>query len=88
MLRLLGFELPVPDHTTLSRRGRGGRQRTCAPRAGQHRLELFGQGEWNAERHSRARPRWLKLYLAVDAGTGEIAAHMLTDGNVEARSPA
>ncbi len=29
-------------------------------------LELFGQGEWNAEKHGRHRRQWRKLYLAVD----------------------
>ncbi len=46
VLRLLGLDLTVPDHTTLSRRGRAfaGRQprvraqRPHAPRAGQHRV--------------------------------------------------
>jgi len=46
-------------------------------------LELFGQGEWNAEKHGRRRRSWRKLHLAVDAGTGEIAAHMLTEGHTD-----
>ena len=44
-------------------------------------LELFGQGEWCAAKHGRLRRRWLKLHLGVDASTGEIAAHVLTDGS-------
>jgi len=44
-------------------------------------LELFGQGEWCAAKHGRLRRRWLKLHLGVDASTGEIAAHVLTDGD-------
>jgi len=44
-------------------------------------LELFGQGEWCAAKHGRARRRWLKLHLEVDAGTGDIAARVLTDGD-------
>ncbi len=46
-------------------------------------LELFGQGEWNAVKHGRTRRNWRKLHLAVDAGTGEIAAHVLTDGSAD-----
>jgi len=62
VLRLLGLELPVPDHSTLSRRGRdfAGRQ----SRAVRHDrpvhvvldstgLQVFGQGEWDAEKHGR-----------------------------------
>jgi len=46
-------------------------------------LELFGQGEWDAEKHGRARRAWRKLHFADDAGTGEIAAHMLTEGQAD-----
>jgi hypothetical protein len=90
VLRLLGLEIAVPDHSTLSRRGRGfaGRQ----PRAARHDrpvhvvldstgLQVFGQGEWDAEKHGRKPRQWRKLHLAVDAETGEIVAHVLTDKN-------
>jgi hypothetical protein len=42
-------------------------------------LKLFGQGEWDEEKHGRARRAWRKLHIVVDAGTGEIAASVLTD---------
>ena len=41
-------------------------------------LRLFGRGEWNEERHGRARRSWRKLHVAVDAGSGEIIACVLT----------
>jgi hypothetical protein len=87
VLRLLGQDLRVPDHTTLCRRGRG--FAGCRPRAVPHGpmhlvidstgLQLFGRGEWDAEKHGRARRSWRKLHLAVDADTGEIVASVLTD---------
>ena len=92
MLKLLGLDLRVPDHSTLSRRGRAfaGRQPRCRISNGPMHLvldstglELFGQGEWGAAKHGRARRRWMKLHLAVDAETGEIAAHILTDGHAD-----
>jgi hypothetical protein len=92
VLRLLGAALPVPDHTTLSRRGRAfaGRQPRVLASAGPIHLlldstglELFGQGEWDAEKHGRTRRQWRKLHLAVDAETGEIGAHVLTDGHAD-----
>ena len=43
--------------------------------------ELFGRGEWCTAKHGRLRRRWLKLHLGVDATTGEIAAHVLTNGD-------
>jgi hypothetical protein len=46
-------------------------------------LEVFGQGEWNASKHGRARRKSRKLHAAVDAGTGEITAHILTDGHAD-----
>ena len=81
----------MTDHTTLSRRGRAfvGRQ----PRAVKHDgpvhvildsagLEVFGQGEWDAEKHGRTPRQWCKLYLAIDAESGEIVSHVLTDTNL------
>src|SRR5215210_4140281 len=86
VLRLLGLDLPVPDHTTLSRRSRA--FANCRPHAVPHGplhllidstgLKLFGKGEWDGERHGRARRSWRKLHLAVDANTGEIVAGVLT----------
>ena len=46
-------------------------------------LELLGQGGWCAAKHGRSRRRWRKLPLGVDATTGEIAAHVLTDGHAD-----
>ena len=87
IFRLLGQKLRVPDHTTLSRRSRGfaGRRPKVIPHGPMHLvldstgLKLFGQGEWDEEKHGRARRSWRKLHLAVDADTGEIVACTLTD---------
>jgi hypothetical protein len=87
IFRLLGQELRVPDHTTLSRRSRGfaGRRPKVIPHGPLHLvidstgLKLFGQGEWDEEKHGRAPRSWRKLHLAVETDTGEIVACMLTD---------
>jgi hypothetical protein len=89
VLRLLGQDLRIPDHTTLSRRGRGFAERRpkAIPHGPMHLvidstgLKLLGRGEWDAEKHGRARRSWRKLHLAVDADTGEIVASVLTDGS-------
>jgi IS5 family transposase len=86
VLRLLGLELPVPNHSTLSRRGRvlANRRPQVVPHGPLHLLldstglKLFGKGEWNCEKHGRARRSWRKLHLAVDAETGEIVASVRT----------
>ncbi len=88
VLGLLGLELRVPDHTTLSCRGRffAGRQPRVQAGGGPIHLvldstglELFGQGGWCAAKHGRSRRRWMKLHLGVDVTTGEVVAHVLTD---------
>ena len=91
VLRLLGQELRVPDRTTLSRRSQSfaGRHPKVLPTGPMHRvidstgLKLFGQGEWDAEKHGRTRRSWRKLHLAVEAGTGEIVACVLTDNGAD-----
>src|SRR4028119_799774 len=58
VLRLLGLDLPVPDQTTLSRRGRtfAERRPPVVPHGPLHLLidstglKLFGQGEWDGEK--------------------------------------
>lgn len=91
VLRLLGLDLSIPDHTTLSRRSRSfaGRRPRVVPHGPLHLLidstglKLFGQGEWQEAKHGRARRSWRKLHLALDATTGEIAASILTGNKVD-----
>ena len=69
---LLGLQLPVPDHTTLlagaaaaSPVGSRGCQRHKAASMSCWTASawmVFGQGEWNASKHGRARRRWRKLH--------------------------
>jgi len=99
LMRLLGLDLPVPDHTTLSRRAatlevprpRSG----SSPDAGRDAepvhllvdstgLKLCGPGEWLIEKHgSRTRRSWRQLHLGVDADTGQIVAAALTGREVD-----
>jgi hypothetical protein len=94
VIRLLGLDLPIPDHTTLSRRAatlevprpRSG----SSPDAGRDAepvhllvdstgLKLCGSGEWLVERHgTKTRRSWRNLHLGVDATTGQIVAAALT----------
>src|SRR3954462_2625932 len=86
ILRLLGLDLAVPDHTTLSRRAAtlevprsrsgGGPLHLLVDSTG---LKLDGPGEWLVEKHgARRRRAWRKLHLGVDADTGRIEAVELT----------
>jgi hypothetical protein len=91
VLALLGLDLPVPDHSTLSRRAE-----TLAvprPKAGSAPvhllvdgtgLRLCGPGEWLAEKHgTRRRRAWRVLHLATDADTGRIVASLPTDRDAD-----
>ena len=87
ILRLLGLDLAVPDHSTLSRRAET--LEVARPRRGREPMHLLvdstglrlcGAGEWLAEKHGTKRRRsWRKLHLATDADTGHIVASVLTD---------
>ena len=86
ILQLLGLDLPVPDHSTMSRRAET--LELPRPRSGSEPvhllvdstgLRLCGPGEWLIEKHgSRKRRSWKKLHLATDADTGRIVASALT----------
>jgi hypothetical protein len=91
VLQLLGLDLPVPDHSTLSRRAET--LEVARPKAGSAPvhllvdstgLRLCGPGEWLAEKHgSKRRRAWRVLHLATDADTGRIVASALTDRDAD-----
>jgi hypothetical protein len=91
ILGLLGLDLAVPDHSTLSRRAET--LEVPRPRVGKKPvhllvdstgLRLCGPGEWLLEKHgSRRRRSWRKLHLATDADTGRIVASALTDKDAD-----
>jgi hypothetical protein len=93
IIRLLGLDLPVPDHTTLSRRGEtlqvprprsGGRAEPVHLLVDSTGLKLCGAGEWLIETHgTKTRRAWRKLHIGMDAETGEIVAADLTTNNVD-----
>jgi Transposase DDE domain len=91
VLQLLGLDLPVPDHSTLSRRAET--LEVPRPKAGSEPVHLLvdstglkfcGPGEWLVEKHGTKRRRsWKKLHLATDADTGRIVASVLTDKDAD-----
>ena len=45
-----------------------------------HHLEVYGAGQWLEDRQgTKSRRGWRKLHLALDADSGEIIAHVMTD---------
>src|SRR3954463_827313 len=76
ILQLLGLDLAVPDHSTLSRRAETLEVPKSSPssRGPVHLLvdstglRLCGPGEWLVEKHGTQRRRsWRKLHVGVDA---------------------
>ena len=46
-------------------------------------LKVYGEGEWKVKMHGKGRPRkWLKVHIAIDAGTQEILAEVTTESTV------
>jgi Transposase DDE domain len=91
ILQLLALDLPVPDHSTLSRRAET--LEVPRPKAGSAPVHLLvdgtglkfcGPGEWLVEKHGTKRRRaWRVLHLATDADTGRIVASVLTDKDAD-----
>ena len=91
--RLMKVEIPIPDFSTLSRRGRGLRLLTTNRAMRNVRvhlvvdstgLKIFGEGEWLQKKHKTKAKRksWRKLHLGLDLATGEIICAQLTLDNV------
>lgn len=85
---LMGVDLSVPDHTTISRRLRrlavklpvkptSGKRHVVIDSTG---IKVYGEGEWKTRQHGISKRRtWRKLHLAVDEATGEILSSVVTD---------
>jgi hypothetical protein len=87
LFKLMGIELNVPDHSTVSRR-MGKLQLTLpvVPKTGARHVvvdstgvKVYGEGEWKTRQHGVSKRRtWRKLHLGVDEATGEILAAVVT----------
>lgn len=91
--RLMKLDVPVPDFSTLSRRGKAlhlpaaARTERSEPAhlvVDSTGLKIFGEGEWLQSKHKTKakRKRWRKLHLGLDLSTGEIICAALTLDNV------
>jgi hypothetical protein len=90
IFQLMGVDLSVPDHTTLSRRGKGlvvhlsKRKKTIRHLVVDSTgLKLYGEGEWKMRKHGKSKRRvWRKIHLSVDSESGEIQAGAMSDAGV------
>jgi hypothetical protein len=83
LFKLMKISLPIPDHTTISRRR--GKLSVALPvkQANGPRhlvidstgVKVYGEGEWKVRQHGWSQRRtWRKLHLCIDEATGEIVS--------------
>jgi Transposase DDE domain len=90
LFELMGLDLPVPDYTTLCRRARtlpitlpGKAEGPLHLVLDSTGLKVYGEGEWKVRQHGYSKRRtWLKLHLAIDPGTHEIQAAIVSEPGV------
>jgi Transposase DDE domain len=91
IFELMAIDLPVPDHSTLSRRmGQLSIRLPVLPKEGARHVvvdstgvKVYGEGEWKTRQHGISKRRtWRKLHVGVDEATGEILAAVVSTNNV------
>ena len=91
LLRLAGFDWPVPDYSTVSRRQKTLQVAIGAvpTTTGLHLLvdstgiKMLGEGEWKTKKHgAEYRRQWRNVHLGIDASTLEIRAMEVTDNSI------
>ena len=90
LFQIMKIDLPVPDHSTLSRRGKNLKVKLPKKTSGSLNLvldstglKIYGEGEWKVRKHGYSKRRtWRKLHLGADPENGEIQAVLLTENSV------
>ena len=90
LFALMKRNLPVPDHSTLSKRGKD--LKVNLPKKSGQRLnivmdstglKIYGEGEWKVRQHGVSKRRtWRKLHIGANPEDGEIQAVILTENSV------
>src|SRR5271157_2189900 len=90
VFQLLKIKLPVPDHSTLSKRGKDLKVSLPKKRSTSLNivmdstgLKIYGEGEWKVRMHGASKRRtWRKLHIGANPDDGEIQAVLLTENGV------
>lgn len=87
---MMKIDLPVPDHSTLSKRGKD--LKVKLPKKTNQSLnivmdstglKIYGEGEWKVRMHGVSKRRtWRKLHIGANPDDGEIQAVILTENSV------
>jgi hypothetical protein len=90
LFEMLNISLPVPDHSTLSKRGKTLHVRL--PRKTTKSvnlvldstgLKIYGEGEWKVRKHGYSKRRtWRKLHVGANPDNGEIQVVVLTENSI------
>jgi hypothetical protein len=90
IFRMMKIKLPVPDHSTLSKRGKS--VKVNLPKKANQKLnivmdstglKIYGEGEWKVRQHGVSKRRtWRKLHIGANPEDGEIQAAILTENSV------
>ena len=90
LFEMLNIHLRVPDHSTLSKRGK--RLRVRLPKKTNKSLNLvldstglkiYGEGEWQVRRYGYSKHRtWRKLHVGAKPDNGEIQVAVLTENSI------
>ena len=91
IFELMGLDVAVPDHSTLSRRlgqltvslpvvDKATARHVVVDSTG---VKVYGEGEWKTRQHGISKRRtWRKLHLGIDEATGEILVGVVTTNKV------
>ena len=90
LFAMMKIDLPVPDHSTLSKRGKILKVKLPKKTSGSLNmvfdstgLKVYGEGEWKVRKHGYSKRRtWRKLHLGADPESGEIQAVLLTENSI------
>lgn len=90
IFQLMKINLPVPDHSTLSKRGKD--LKVNLPKKTSQSLnivmdstglKIYGEGEWKVRMHGVSKRRtWRRLHVGANPENGEIQAVLLTENSV------
>jgi len=90
IFRMMKTNLPVPDHSTLSNRGKD--LKVNLPKKASQSLnivmdstglKIYGEGEWKVRQQGVSKRRtWRKLHIGANPEDGEIQAVILTENSV------
>jgi len=90
LFEMMGIHLPVPDHSTSSRRGKTLKVKLPRKTSGGFNLvldstglKIYGEGEWKVRKHGYSKHRtWRKLHVGANPDTGEIQGAVLTENSI------